>query len=207
MKPVTELILVRHTMPLVSGTTAYGQSDVDVGPSFPEDVAAIRRHLPPVDGHAVFSSPLQRCSKLAQALFPPERIRYDERLMEFHFGEWEMREWHEIGHETVSTWIADVENYRPPGGESYACLHARVLTFLGELTAAGTERAVLVTHAGVVRSLTAAILEVPLNNNFRIRIGYGSISRFRVGGEFPAVFELGRDPGCCQEFPTVPAEG
>ena len=59
-----EIYLIRHTTPAVGKGICYGQTDLDITDSFKEEVAAIIPHLPD-NIQTVFSSPLQRCKKLA----------------------------------------------------------------------------------------------------------------------------------------------
>ena len=119
------IFLIRHTTPAVAKGICYGQTDLDITESFVEEAEAIRRHLP--SGiTAVYSSPLQRCSRLARHLFPDHTPALQPQLMEVHCGEWEMRRWDELPKEEVDPWMADFVQIRIPGGESYLDLHQRV---------------------------------------------------------------------------------
>jgi alpha-ribazole phosphatase len=142
------LYLVRHPRPLIAPGVCYGQLDVEAENPAPI-VTRLRAELPP--GLPVWSSPLQRCRTLAEALHPAPRI--DVRLMELNFGAWEGRPWDAVPRAELDAWAADLEGYAPPGGESPLDLQRRVLAWVGEL-AAGAH--VLVTHAGVIRVLSAA---------------------------------------------------
>ena len=57
------------TTPAVDKGICYGQTDLDVTESFFEEAEMILRALPP-GIVAVYSSPLQRCTRLARHLFP-----------------------------------------------------------------------------------------------------------------------------------------
>ena len=70
----------------------YGQTDLDITETFEQEVAAIVPHIPHTI-QSVFSSPLQRCKKLADALFPQYNIELHADLMELNCGSWEMQEW------------------------------------------------------------------------------------------------------------------
>jgi alpha-ribazole phosphatase len=71
-----EIYLIRHTTPQVESGTCYGQADLDVTETFELEASIIQQHLP---AHItqVHSSPLQRCRKLADYLFP----EYDNIIM------------------------------------------------------------------------------------------------------------------------------
>lgn len=142
-----QLYLIRHPAPRVDAGVCYGRTDLALA----EDVAAaatgILAQLPPQ--LPVFTSPLQRCRHLADALHPAPHT--DMRLQEMNFGDWEMTPWIQIQREALDGWAADPLGYRPPQGETVAELQMRVHAFIAEVKSAGLERATLVTHAGVMK--------------------------------------------------------
>src|ERR1700760_3057701 len=87
-----DIYLIRHTTPAVAKGICYGQTDLDITESFPEEDDIIRRLLP-ADIGLVYSSPLTRCTRLAEDLFPDHSISLEPHLMEVFCGEWEMRHW------------------------------------------------------------------------------------------------------------------
>src|SRR5919112_6388007 len=115
---IMELYLIRHTTPDITKGLCYGQSDLDVTDSFEPEAQCIRPHVPPHISH-VFSSPLQRCRKLAEYLFPAQPIVFDDRLKEINCGFWEMKLWDEIDKEHLRSWMDDFVHTSMPGGESY----------------------------------------------------------------------------------------
>ncbi len=142
-----QLHLIRHPPPQVAAGVCYGRTDLALAADVAAAAARIRPQLPP---HIpLYTSPLQRCRQLADALHPAPQS--DERLLEMHFGDWEMTPWSQIQREALDGWAADPLGYRPPRGESVAELRARVLAFVAEAHDAGLQRAVLVTHAGVMK--------------------------------------------------------
>ncbi len=84
-----EIYLIRHTQPKVASGICYGQSDIGLANSFPEELASLKEELKHLldDHNMVYSSPLSRCQKLAHSLFK-EVIVIDPRLMELDFGTW-----------------------------------------------------------------------------------------------------------------------
>ena len=130
--------------------------------------AQLPAHIP------VFSSPLQRCRLLAEALHPAPLI--DPRLQEMDFGEWEMTPWDRIQREALDGWATDPLGYRPPNGESVAELQQRVRHFIAEARGNGLERAALVTHAGVIKVIVGEIRELPPGQWMRLAFEYGSVA-------------------------------
>jgi alpha-ribazole phosphatase len=163
------LHLIRHPRPLVAPGICYGRLDLPADDP-PAVAAALRGELPP--GLPVWSSPLQRCRVLAGLLHAAPAI--DARLMEMDFGDWEGRPWDSIPRAELDAWAADIADYAPPGGESPRQLQQRVLAFVATLAVA---EAVLVTHAGVIRSLHAYVSGRPIADCLDVRPAYGSRTR------------------------------
>ena len=75
-------------------------------------------------------------------------INYDPRLREYHFGEWEGRAWADIPRVQSEPWLADLWGAAPPGGETFATVHARVAEALDDIS----DGTLVVAHAGVIRA-------------------------------------------------------
>lgn len=169
------LFLIRHPRPQVAEGTCYGSTDLPVAEA-PEAVAArLRPLLPPAP---IYSSPLQRCRLLAEALHPAPR--YDDRLREADFGAWEMRPWRDIGRAAIDAWAANPLHFADHGGESVAMLRDRVVACVEEIVAAHDE-AVLVAHAGVIKVCAAAFAGMPESEWFGASFAYGSVSLIEDG--------------------------
>ena len=106
----------------------YGQSDIDVAAGFADDLARTQVKLTDIGFDAVYSSPLQRCVKLAEGLNIGITLQ-DNRLKELHFGDWEMCAWDDIPREIFDVWAHDYANKSPPNGETFMQLQQRVLVF------------------------------------------------------------------------------
>jgi len=178
---MSDIYLIRHTTPAVAKGICYGQTDLDVTESFMDEAALIRQHLP-ANFSSVYSSPLQRCARLAAHLFPQHPIRLDPHLMEIHCGEWEMRGWDDLPKEVVDPWMKDFVQIRIPGGESYLDLHRRVTgcflnIYNSRLAGDGTATAI-VAHGGVIRSILSHITGTPLIDSFKVfSLHYGCVIR------------------------------
>ena len=170
-----EIVLVRHTTPKVEQGILYGQTDLDVVPSFPEEVKAIQNKMPNCEGFRVFSSPLRRCKLLAEALVSDhDRIEFDDRLKELYYGEWENTAWTDLPKEPSARWLADFVNTSAPGGESFIKFYERVSAFWDQLQEE-PEDTLIISHSGVLHAIVAHVLEIPLENVFGLKMGYGQI--------------------------------
>jgi alpha-ribazole phosphatase len=170
------LYLVRHTKPDIIAGTCYGQADIDVAESFLEEANALQHFLPKTFD-IIYSSPLQRCHKLATHCFPKATITNDNRIMEVNCGEWEMKLWNDIPRTETDPWMEDFVNQPFKGGENYVDLQTRVVTFFNEVF--DEQKDIIVfTHAGVKRSLLSYINNVALVDSFNaFVIPYGSITK------------------------------
>ena len=176
---MNDIYLIRHTTPLVAKGICYGQTDLDVTESFIAEAEAIREVLPAPFG-AVYSSPLQRCARLAAHLFPEHSVALHPELMELHCGSWEMQPWDDLPKDEIDPWMADFVNIRVPQGESYLDLHGRVTDCFNAIAAAdaGGGPKAIVAHGGVLRSILAGITGTPLIDSFKVfSLYYGCVVR------------------------------
>ena len=168
-----EVHLIRHTTPDISTDICYGQSEVPLAQSFVIEKNWLLKQLDS-QYDAVFSSPLSRCTQLAQQI-PSQFYQTDARLLEMNFGRWELQKWNDIAPESLNLWMNDFVNRQVDSGESLRLMSQRVIAFIEELLEQSYQNVVVVTHAGVIRIFWAWVLEIPLQNIFRLKIGYGEI--------------------------------
>ncbi len=174
-----EIYLIRHTTPLIDKGICYGQTDLDITDTFLEEVSMIQPHLPTTN-IKVYSSPLQRCKKLADALFATAAIQCEPTLMELNCGDWEMQKWDDIPKQEIQPWMDDFVNVVVPNGESYVMLHQRVVDTFETIKNNG-ENAVIVAHGGVLRSILSHITNTPLKESFdAFTLHYGCVVKIEV---------------------------
>ena len=166
------LHLIRHLKPVIEPGVCYGRHDCSAE-SVEAAALALRAVLPA--GLPVWSSPLIRCRALAEQLHTHPLI--DDRLAEMHFGDWEERRWDDIPRAELDAWAADVAGYTPPGGESPRDLQRRALDFVASLA---VPEAVIVTHAGVIRTLLAHWQELPPERWTELNFAFGSCTVVEV---------------------------
>ena len=182
-----KLTLIRHTSLQIASGVCYGQSDVDVAVSFMQEVATTKAKLSDIKVDAVFSSPLQRCIKLANAL-ELDAIQHDDRLKELHFGDWEMQAWDDIPREYFDEWAQNYAVMSPPNGETFGQLQARGIAFIDDMLNQYHQGHVLVvTHGGMIRALLAYVLNMQLKGLFRIIVDYGSVTQIDFSDEIPRI--------------------
>lgn len=163
-----QVFLIRHPVPDIAPGICYGQLDIPAR-NVDAVAASLREQIDPA--LPLFSSPLQRCRTLAEALHPAPR--FDARLMEMHFGEWEGRAWDTIDRGALDAWAADLLHHLPPGGESAAMLQARAVACLDALTNEGHAACAVVTHAGVMRAVVGHARGLSPAAWSQLRFGWG----------------------------------
>lgn len=177
-----EVILIRHTKVNNPASVCYGQSDIELASSFENEKDSILSKLTLTDQFTIYSSPAQRCTRLAQSIASTYKI--DTRLQEVNFGDWENTPWQDIPQLQLKPWMEDFVTIKPPNGESFIDLHTRVKEFIAELQQNKLDKVILITHAGVIRSILCDSMGIPLVNAFRLTIDYGSISKL-IFSDYP----------------------
>ena len=176
-----EVYIIRHTPVAVSKDICYGQSNVSLADTFIQDAEQLSKKLP-TNFDSVYSSSLQRCKDLATAL-KFENVLFDNSLMEMNFGDWENQKWDEINQGELNHWMADFVNVKTPNGENLTELFQRVESFFNYLRKKEHKKVLIITHAGVIRCLWAYLLDIPLQNLFKIVVGYKEIFVCKLGND------------------------
>jgi alpha-ribazole phosphatase len=173
-----DILIVRHTQVNFPYDVLYGNYDVPLADSFPEEANSVKARLAnwfPFD--KVYSSPLSRALKLAQFL-QNGSIIIDDRLKEINFGDWELKKWSEIP--DFNEWVKNPVT--PPNGETYKDLIQRFKAFFDELLKKnGFETKILITsHSGLIRCALSLFTAAPLEKIFRFTVDYGRALHIKV---------------------------
>ncbi|MGM9759998.1 MAG: alpha-ribazole phosphatase [Parabacteroides sp.] len=145
-----EIYFVRHTSVAVPAGITYGQTDVPLNSTFQEEAEQVKKKLEGLTFDQVWTSPLSRCTRLANYCGYPEAIR-DNRLKELSFGEWEMKSWDEISKDSRSeAWFANWIDTATPQGESFKDQFERVRHFIEEIRATTYQRICVFAHGGIL---------------------------------------------------------
>jgi len=181
------LFLIRHTEPLIAPGVCYGQLDCDVADDYASQLSKIEAYFKDKKIHGIYSSPLRRCAQLAEDLAKQldSTVIYKTAFKEIHFGEWEGKNWDDIGRAQIDAWNDNRLHFQFPGGESPHLFIQRVLheyallqsEHLKHLSADKT--LVLVAHAGVIRTILADILNLPFSDSLNLAVDKASISLIR----------------------------
>lgn len=149
---MARIVILRHA-PAVHGGLVAGRRDVDADCTGIADPAGIRRRIGVVA--QVVSSPARRCVQTARALgLHPDREC--PALWEQDFGAWEGLP-HDALPDLGPLPVAELARHRPPGGESFTDMAARVRPVLD-----GLDRDTLViAHGGTARAALSLVVGPP----------------------------------------------
>lgn len=194
MSKTTRFWLIRHAPPINPKGIVYGADDipVDVG-----DTAAFEKLAAVLPRGATWvATPLKRTHETAAAIrrawagkgAPPAEIPTIPGLIEQNFGVWQGlthaeidKGWPQFVHKF---WLAPAAE-RPPEGESFVEVVARVGLALEELGEANRGRDVVaVVHGGPIRAALAAALAIDPERALAFRVDTLSLTRLdRIAGD------------------------
>ena len=202
-----QIYLVRHGEVNVPVGVCYGQLNCEVSAGFEAEQARLidyftttsqlesMAHSSPI----IISSPLKRCVQLAQTLNQALESQADPTLQaqlhcndafkEINFGDWEGQSWQNIGQDKIESWNNDLIDYTFPNGESARSFDARVINAWDELKAqlareTSSKTIIIITHAGVIRSILSHFLHIPLQHSLLLNIDKLSISHLNLYPQF-----------------------
>jgi alpha-ribazole phosphatase len=169
-----EIYLIRHTKPDISPGICYGKTDLLPVATFKSESALIKEEISDITFDFVYSSPLKRCSMLADELF--ESYIISDLLTEMNFGRWEGLSWDAIFQDPEGKkWFDNYMTYSCPEGESFQDLCDRVKCFTEQLKNKQFSKIALVTHAGVIRAFRIIFEKRNPESLFSEKLNYGDI--------------------------------
>ncbi|MCQ8127194.1 histidine phosphatase family protein [Methylomonas rivi] len=132
----------------------------------------------------VVSSPLSRCAAFASAWAREQKteIAIEPAWAELDFGDWEGLSAEQINRmspHALQSFYRQPLDFTPPNAESYSHFSTRVRHAWDELLNKHAGQTVLVvTHAGVVRTLYSQLLNFPPRHGFQIDVPHACLTRF-----------------------------
>ena len=153
-----------------------GQTDIALNAQGLEQAREAAERLKEVPFEIAFCSPLIRAKRTAETIIGDRKITLttDERLRELNFGPWEGVDIRTIK-DAASQPFTNPGSYIPPeGAESFAQLYKRSGEFVDQvlLPLEGIYETVLVVaHGGVNRSILNPILNIPVDDFWRMHMG------------------------------------
>jgi broad specificity phosphatase PhoE len=181
---MTRLFWVRHGP--THAKTMVGWTDLPADLSDGPALARLDAFLP--RGAVILSSDLSRAVATADALGAGrDRQPHDPDLREIHFGAWENRSHDEVSAEApdhIRSFWETPGDIRPPGGESWNDLSARITRATDRLLSDHAGRdIVVVAHFGVILAAIQRARACATPEVFAHRIEPLSVSTLEIGGD------------------------
>lgn len=180
---MTRVLLVRHGQTIWNHTARYqGYTDIELSETGLRQAHLLAQRLATEQVHAVHASDLKRAVETAQILARPHNlpVQTNSKLREINFGLWEGLTFNEIRtkfENLADKWYTSPAQIQIPEGETFFQLKERAYQALIELVKnhkPGT--IIVVTHAGTIRAIICALLNIDLNFAFRIRQDNGALN-------------------------------
>jgi broad specificity phosphatase PhoE len=165
----TRLYCVRHGETLWNLEQRFqGHTDIELSDEGLRQARLISRRLQDVPISAVYSSTLKRASITAKVIADYHNLPVIQvsQLMEMGYGDWEGMMFSEINKkygEQFPRWLNNPTLFQIPRGEAIDSLQERAVKAVNEIvTAHPGEQVVIVAHGIAIRTIIAAVLNLPL---------------------------------------------
>jgi len=139
----------------------------------------------------IITSPLHRCLDFAQQINRKTGIPFstDSNWQEIDFGDWEGKVAEQIDADALIRFYQDPVNNTPENGESYTDFLSRINQSWENLIKTHSGKHILViTHAGVIRSLFPLLLGLPVEKIFNLQVDHASLTLFQCFHDSPDDF-------------------
>lgn len=183
-----EIWMVRHGQTDMNVKGAYfGAVDVPLNETGIAQACSLATRIEWPTFDRILTSPLRRAGTTAALIRPGVAFDVEPALAERPFGTWEGMTAEEIQQsdpEGWAWWIRDWQHAQPEGGESFLAMWSRARAFLRALLASSDwERVLLVSHAGPIRCLITAALDLPPEQIWRFAPENGTLACLHVNPE------------------------
>jgi phosphoserine phosphatase len=184
-----EIILVRHGETEWNAAEIFrGRADVALNENGLRQAQLLAAYLKDEKIDAVYSGPLSRAVKTAQAIASPHNLPVNivANLNDIDCGEWEglpLTEVKEKYEELYRDWVDTPEQVRLPGGETLDEIRDRVLPFVQDaVTRVEEGKIVLVSHRAVLKVLISALLTLDNGAFWSFKLDNCGLTRFNFDG-------------------------
>lgn len=151
-----KLHLIRHGITNANEKKLYcGQSDIPLSLEGIRQIKELKKYISYPKGELYISSGLQRTVQTAGIIYNPDYLYNMAELQEINFGDFEMKSHEDLkDNPYYNSWINNVEQNRPPGGETKQEFLKRVLFGLDKIKELAknnnVNNVVAVVHGGTI---------------------------------------------------------
>ena len=182
-----EIVLVRHgETDWNLGEVFRGRADVDLNEKGMRQAELLGEYLSrdPID--FVYSSPLQRAVKTAEAVAAHHNLEVNQisNLIDFDFGEWQDKTLKQLRRRKLWKVVqGNPSRMRFPGGETFARAQGRIVQELETLAGEHRPKELIAcfSHSDLIKLALGYYLGQPLDLFQRIMIAPASVSTLHLG--------------------------
>lgn len=195
----TTVYLMRHGDIRQDSVRRYiGQADIELNAAGRSQAVSWRTELAGIPLKRIYCSDLCRSHETACIIAEGRNapVQPLSKLREINMGAWDGQAMDEVRTQYAGEYEkrgADMVYYRPPAGECFADVAARVIPLFEEIVRNTAGNLLIVGHAGVNRVIISHILGMPLDNLFRLRQDYGCLNVIDCGRERMRLREMNLD--------------
>lgn len=179
---VRNIYLVRHCRPEVQDGIhlCIGKKDIPLSERGREHAKQLMGCFLSHNLNSVYSSPLKRAKETADIIANNKFmtiVRND--FAELDIGKWDGLSFEEIKQKYPEEYEergSNLENYIVEGGESMAVCRERAMSELHKTIDESEGNILIVSHAGVIRTIISSLLHIDIKDTFDYKIGYGNSS-------------------------------
>jgi len=181
---MAEIILARHGETDWNVTEVFrGRIDVELNEAGVKQAELLAEYLSSVRIDAIYSSPLRRALKTAEAIASHHKLEVSMApgLIDFDYGKWQGLSHEEVKDkckELYTEWINRPEQVRMPAGEGLDDVRKRAVVVVEDVMLRYGGTVVLVSHRVVNKVLICALLGMDNSHFWNIRQDTCGITRF-----------------------------
>jgi probable phosphoglycerate mutase len=174
--------LVRHGDTRQDQIRRYiGRTNLPLNAAGRAQARALQKQMADIPFARIYSSDLRRCLETARIIGGPRgsSIRKLPALREINLGEWDGQTMSGISQrfpEEFHRRGLDLPGFRPPGGESFEDLQARVVPAFLDVITRTQGPLLVIAHAGVNRAILCHILGRPLEELLQVPQAFGCLN-------------------------------
>lgn len=198
--PRTTIFLLRHGEIETGDVRKFvGQRDLPLTEAGFEQARIWQRGLAHIQFDRIYTSDLPRCKDTANIMAAKRSTGVQEvpELREINLGRWQgvaVDEIQRLYPEEYDRRGRDIANFRPPGGEAFSDLSARVVPVFEQITEGLAGSVLIVCHSGVIRVILCRVLGLPLSSLLSLELDYGSLSIVQRAGEYFRLYAMNIPP-------------
>ena len=190
-----KIFLLRHCHPRIHehSRMCIGKKDIPLSVNGRKEAKILGEYLTNKNINSVYSSPLKRAHETA-SIITDGRINVRKNIAELDMGIWDGLSFDEIKLRYPKEYEErgnDFENYIVEGGESISNCRKRAMEELYKTIDESEGNILVVTHAGVIRSIISAIFKTSIKETFEYKIGYGSITLITIDNDELKIIKIG----------------